>query len=185
MPLADACPGWSWVRSVVGAVLVAAVVGMPAASPGVAEPLGGEPGGPVVEAGGWRVPVDGPVVRRFSPPLDRYGAGHRGVDLAGVPGAVVLAAGAGVVRFAGPVGGRSVVSVDHPGGARTTYEPLRASVRAGARVAAGTPLGVLVAGHPGCSAPACLHWGLIVADSYRDPMALLAPARVRLYPVTT
>ena len=45
------------------------------------------------------------VVRRFSPPPHPWLPGHRGVDLAGRPGAVVRAAGAGTVVFAGTVAG--------------------------------------------------------------------------------
>src|SRR5690606_7535553 len=43
----------------------------------------------------FRLPVDGPVVRRFAPPPEPWLPGHRGVDLAAAPGAVVHAAGAG------------------------------------------------------------------------------------------
>lgn len=125
------------------------------------------------------------MVRRFDPPENPYGPGHRGVDLAGAPGTVIRAAGAGVVRFAGPVGGHGVVSVAHDDGRRTTYEPVRPAVRTGDRVEPGTVLGRLDAGHLGCPVDACLHWGLIVADRYADPLTLLAPGRVRLYPVTT
>ena len=124
-------------------------------------------------------------MRRFDPPADRYGPGHRGVDLAGTPGGSVRSAGAGVVRFAGPVGGRGVVSVVHPDGRRTTYEPVHATVRAGDRVQTGSVLGTVDAGHRGCPTAACLHWGLIVAGEYVDPLLLLGPGRVRLYPVTT
>ena len=37
---------------------------------------------------GW--PVPGPVVRTWDPPATRYAAGHRGVDLAVVPGERVI-----------------------------------------------------------------------------------------------
>ena len=84
-----------------------------------------------VPAGLWARPVEGAVTRPFDPPPDRYGAGHRGADLAGAPGSPVLAAGDGVVVFAGMVAGRPVVSVDHAGGLRTTYEPVDAVVGAG------------------------------------------------------
>ncbi|GAA3390062.1 murein hydrolase activator EnvC family protein [Cryptosporangium minutisporangium] len=149
-----------------------------------AEPAGADPTAVGAQSAEWRWPLDGVprVVRRFDPPADPYGPGHRGVDLAGAPAATVRAAGAGVVRFAGPVGGRGVVSVTHPSGARTTYEPVRAVVRTGDRVSAGTALGRLDPGHLGCAEAACLHWGLIVEGSYRDPLALVGPGRVRLYP---
>jgi hypothetical protein len=71
------------------------------------------------------------MVRRFDPPPRPWLPGHRGVDLAADPGAPVYAAGPGVVRFAGEVAGRGVVSVDHAGGLRTTYEPVTPAVTEG------------------------------------------------------
>ena len=132
----------------------------------------------------WAAPLpDAAVTRPFEVLPHRYAAGHRGVDLVGAPGAPVLAAGGGVVVFAGMVAGRPVVSVDHPGGLRTTYEPVSPSVGAGQAVARGSPLGTLVAGHPGCPAEACLHWGLRRGEDYLDPLWLLAPPRIRLLPL--
>jgi hypothetical protein len=122
------------------------------------------------------------VTRRFEPPPGPYAAGHRGVDLAGAAGAPVLSAADGVVAFAGMVAGRPVVSVDHRGGLRTTYEPVRGVVAAGRAVARGAPLGVLLPGHAGCPVQACLHWGLRRGDVYLDPLSRLAPPRVRLLP---
>jgi murein DD-endopeptidase MepM/ murein hydrolase activator NlpD len=106
------------------------------------------------------------------------------VDLAGEPGEPVLAAGAGVVAFAGVVAGRGVVSVDHAGGLRTTYEPVSASVRIGDVVGLGAPLGTLDSGHPGCPTAACLHWGLRRGDVYLNPLLLVQPLRVRLKPLS-
>jgi murein DD-endopeptidase MepM/ murein hydrolase activator NlpD len=136
-------------------------------------------------AGLWTAPLPGAlrVTRRFDPPASDYGAGHRGVDLAGRPGQPVLAAGAGVVLFAGMVAGRPVISVVHANGLRTTYEPVDPSVAAGQPVARGSPIGTLTAGHAGCPATACLHWGLRRGDAYLDPLQLLAVPRVRLLPV--
>ena len=142
------------------------------------------PDAPAAPAGAYGWPLAGTpaVTRAFDPPATVYGPGHRGVDLAGAAGAVVLAAGAGVVAFAGSVAGRPVVSVDHPDGVRTTYEPVLPGVAAGQVVARGTPLGVLQPGHPGCSSDTCLHWGARVGDAYLDPLLLLTPPRVRLLP---
>jgi murein DD-endopeptidase MepM/ murein hydrolase activator NlpD len=123
------------------------------------------------------------VVRPFEPPETPYGSGHRGVDLGAVPGAGVEAAGAGVVGWAGVLAGRGVVSVRHPGGLRTTYEPLTPAVHAGQVVAAGEPLGRLAAGHLGCPRPACLHWGLLRGAVYVDPLTLFRRGRVRLLPL--
>ncbi|GAA3284768.1 hypothetical protein GCM10020218_043420 [Dactylosporangium vinaceum] len=134
----------------------------------------------------FEAPLDGPVTvtRGFEPPSDRYAAGHRGVDLAGAPGQIVRSAGAGTVIFAGNVGGRPIVSVAHADGVRTTYEPVDPSVKRGQAVAAQTPVGRLRPGHPDCPADACLHWGLRTSDNvYLDPLSLLRPPRVRLYPM--
>jgi murein DD-endopeptidase MepM/ murein hydrolase activator NlpD len=132
----------------------------------------------------WGLPLAGDllVTRPFAPPPAPYAAGHRGVDLAGAPGQPVLAAGAGVVAFAGLVAGRPVVSIEHPDGLRTTYEPVQSGVAAGQLVARGSPLGLLAAGHAGCPVEACLHWGLRRGTIYLDPLSLLRPPRVRLLP---
>lgn len=122
------------------------------------------------------------VVRGFDPPATRYGAGHLGVDLRAGAGARVLAAGAGIVRFAGPVAGRGVVVIVHPDGVSTEYEPVRALVRPGAVVTRGEPVGVLDGAHPGCPGR-CLHWGAQRAGVYLDPLSLLRPLGViRLLP---
>jgi murein DD-endopeptidase MepM/ murein hydrolase activator NlpD len=138
-------------------------------------------------SGPWVAPIaGGPVVTRpFAPPPTPYAAGHRGADLGGAPGSPVLAAGDGVVVFAGLVAGRPVISIDHAGGLRTTYEPVAVSVGAGQHVVRGSPIGTLSAGHPECPRAACLHWGLRRGESYLDPMALLRVPRVRLLPLTS
>src|SRR3954453_1199592 len=70
-----------------------------APAPALAEPSPGEP----VAAFGWPLAGSPPVTRPFEAPLGPFGPGHRGVDLAAAPGAPVLAAGPGVVAFAGMV----------------------------------------------------------------------------------
>jgi len=130
----------------------------------------------------WPLAPAPTVSRAFQPPSKPYGPGHRGVDLVGAPGQPVLAAGAGTVVYAGPLADRGVVSVDHADGLRTSYEPVVATVRAGQLVHRGEPVGALAAGHLGCSAPACLHWGLRRDGQYLDPLMLVRPARVRLLP---
>jgi murein DD-endopeptidase MepM/ murein hydrolase activator NlpD len=114
------------------------------------------------------------VARQFDPPSTEYGPGHLGVDLRAAAAATVRAAAGGVVAFAGQVAGRGVVVVDHPDGIRTEYEPVRPLVRAGARVRAGEPIGILHGRHAGCPGR-CLHWGARRGDTYLDPLALLRP----------
>lgn len=129
------------------------------------------------------VPLPLRVVRSFDPPATPYGPGHLGVDLAVPAGQPILAAGPGVVGFAGPVAGRGVVVVDHPDGIRTEYEPVTVLVRRGAAVVAGTPVGTLAGHHAGCAVRRCLHWGARRGEQYLDPLGLLAPlGPVRLLP---
>ncbi len=127
-------------------------------------------------------PVPGPVLTGFAPPDVTWGAGHRGVDLAGRPGETVVAAADGVVTFAASLAGRGVVVVEH-GRLRTTYEPVVATVEVGSAVRAARPIGRLQAGHPSCPATTCLHWALREGDAYLDPMLLLS-AGVRLLPAS-
>ncbi|WP_375422918.1 peptidoglycan DD-metalloendopeptidase family protein [uncultured Friedmanniella sp.] len=132
--------------------------------------------------GRWPLSASPQVLRGFEPPLTRYGAGHRGVDLAAARGTPVLAAADGTVTFAGPVAGRGVVVVDH-GAVRTTYEPVAAQVSVGQRVRAGAPLGVLSGGSH--CARSCLHWGLRAGEEYLNPLLLLdAGGDVRLVAAT-
>ncbi|MFI6096605.1 M23 family metallopeptidase [Lentzea sp. NPDC051213] len=128
----------------------------------------------------WPLPPPHPVVRTFHAPATPFGPGHRGVDLAGAEGTPVLAAGDGVVVYAGAVAARTLVSVEHRGGLRTTYEPVAPAVAAGRPVRRGEVLGHLQPGH--CASP-CLHWGVRRGAEYLDPLRLVSPGRVRLLPL--
>lgn len=123
----------------------------------------------------------------FGAPSPNWNRGHRGVDLKGVPAQPVYAAGAGTVVFAGELAGRTLVSIAHPGGLRTTYERVRPAVRVGQLVDAGAVIGELEAGHDGCAAAACLHWGAMWCAAsradYVHPLRLLASTPIRLKPL--
>jgi murein DD-endopeptidase MepM/ murein hydrolase activator NlpD len=138
---------------------------------------------PPDHADAWEWPVEGPlgplgppptVLRGFDPPAQTWLAGHRGVDLAADAGAEVRSAGAGVVVFSGWLAGRGVVSIDHDGGLRTTYEPVDPVVVAGEPVGRGEPIGELEPLTAHC-ATTCLHWGLKRGDTYLDPLSLVRP----------
>ena len=137
------------------------------------------------ETGLWTWPLSGPraVSRPFAPPASRYGSGHRGADLVSTPGAVVRAAGAGRISYAGLLAGRGVVVVVH-GALRTTYEPVATTVGVGTEVVGGQPLGLLQPGHAGCPVTACLHWGLRRGEDYLDPVRLVQVGPVRLLPLS-
>ncbi|MEI5101315.1 M23 family metallopeptidase [Streptomyces sp. PmtG] len=146
----------------------------------LAAPLAARAADPVPAVGGsWPLGPRPVVVRGWEPPASAYGPGHRGVDLAAPPGAPVRAAAPGRVSFAGRVAGRGVLAVELDGTGdpplRTTYEPVRATVRKGARVAAGEVLGTVEAAARYHCPTACLHWGLRRADAYLNPLGLLPP----------
>ncbi|GAA3078446.1 hypothetical protein GCM10017562_53780 [Streptomyces roseofulvus] len=133
----------------------------------------------------WPVGPPAPeILRGWRPPPGPYAAGHRGVDLAAPPGAPVRAPAAGTVTFAGPVGGRGVVTLTLAGTGspplRTTFSPVTPLVGRGARVTAGTPIAEVAAG--GHCAVSCLHWGLLRGRVYLDPLLLTARPRSRLLP---
>ena len=125
------------------------------------------------------------VLERFSPPAQRWLAGHRGVDLALAAGSPVMASYEGVVAFSGVVATKPVVSIDHsyPPGLRTTYEPVVGIVKAGQSVRTGQVIGVLQAGHRSDGRDA-LHWGARFGrDRYIDPLSLLRRPRIVLKPL--
>lgn len=127
------------------------------------------------------------VLRDFDAPAPNWNRGHRGVDLAGTSGQTVYAAAAGTIVFAGELAGRPVVSIAHPGGLHTSYEPVRAVVRPRQLVDSGAVIGELVAGHAGCGAAACLHWGAMWGPAsradYVDPLGLVVTTPIRLKPL--
>ena len=68
------------------------------------------------------------------------------------------------------------MTVIHPNGWRTSYQPVVDSPVVGTAVRAGDSIGTLeptsVNSH--CAPQVCLHWGLIIGpDTYRDPLTLL------------
>lgn len=138
---------------------------------------------PIADAApGYRWPLEPrpEVVTPFAPGAYDWLPGHRGVDLAGPPDAPIRAVGSGTVIFAGTVGGKPVVSIDHGNGLRTTYEPVIAAVGKGRLVASGEVIGFLQPDHPGCPAAACLHLGLRRGEVYLDPLGLFGGHRIVL-----
>ncbi|MGY5127916.1 murein hydrolase activator EnvC family protein [Streptomyces nigrescens] len=132
------------------------------------------------------------VVRGWEPPPAPWAAGHRGVDLAASAGAVVRAAAPGRVAYAGTVAGRGVLTLEVSRSGRpplrTSYEPVRSTVRKGQRVTAGQPVAVLQHGGPFHCREPCLHWGLRRGKTYLDPLSLLPPSMLgggpsRLLPI--
>lgn len=128
----------------------------------------------------WALPLSPLVIERpFTAPSGQYSPGHRGVDLAAAPGAPVRAPAPGVVRFAGRVAGKLVVSIEHHDrilgrtGWRTTYEGIRATVRIGDIVERGEIIGTVAGLRSGRGHTPGLHWGLRLGRTYADPLLML------------
>jgi murein DD-endopeptidase MepM/ murein hydrolase activator NlpD len=129
----------------------------------------------------WPLRPTPQILRTFDPPAHPWEAGHRGVDLAARPGQPVYATGPGRVTYAHDLAGRGVITITH-GTLRTTYLPVTPAVRPGQTVRAGTAIGRLESTLGHCGQSPCLHWGLLKADTYLDPLSLLGLAPVRLLP---
>ncbi|MCG7277686.1 M23 family metallopeptidase [Corynebacterium imitans] len=118
-------------------------------------------------------------------PLRNWQPGHRGLDLAAEPGDTIYAAGDGTVHFAGTVAGTPVLSIHHPEGFRTTYQPVRTTLKEGDEVTEGDAIGTLAFTPPNApNAHVGLHWGALRGkDGYFDPLTLLDPPQIRLKPL--
>lgn len=108
---------------------------------------------------------------------------HHGVDIAGEPGARVLAPLAGQVTFVGRVpasggGTAQAVSIATQKGSLTLLPLSSASVAKGAQLAEGDAVGTLAASGDGSSASTHVHVGLKRGDLYVDPLSVLAPPAV-------
>jgi murein DD-endopeptidase MepM/ murein hydrolase activator NlpD len=131
----------------------------------------------------WPLSPRPAVLRRFERPQNHWAAGHRGVDLSAAVGQPVLSAGEGVVAFSGVISRRGVITVRHPGGLRTTYDPVDERLATGAVVHRGNRIGVLSPAPGHCAPRTCLHWGAISERAYRDPLSLLGFGRPILLPL--
>lgn len=158
---------------------------LPVIAPRVADTATNKVVGRAAVVAAWRWPLQPqpPLERGFDPPDQPWLAGHRGVDLAASAGQPVLAPEAGLVSFSGILAGRGVVVITHPGGLRSSFEPVSAALPAGATVQAGQIIASVAsrAGH--CAPQTCLHWGVRRGETYLDPLALVSRAPLVLLPL--
>src|SRR5436190_3599476 len=138
-------------------------------------------------AAAWSWPADGAVLKPFDfDPNHPYAAGqHRGIDVAGGPGADVVAPSGGSVSFAGsvPTSGK-VVTIQTPGGYSVTLVHLGSiSVSTGAAVDEGSIVGTIGPSGDAEWPEPYVHLGIRVTSEpqgYVDPLDFLPP---RLVPI--
>jgi murein DD-endopeptidase MepM/ murein hydrolase activator NlpD len=120
-------------------------------------------------ASGLIWPVSGPVVSGFG---WRWGRMHEGVDIAAGYGAPIVAAAAGVVIYAGWMGGYgNLIIVDHGGGLATAYAHQSSFAVGSGPVSQGQTLGYVgCTGH--CFGPH-LHFEVRVNGAAVDPLGYL------------
>jgi murein DD-endopeptidase MepM/ murein hydrolase activator NlpD len=169
-----------FVAPVLGALLLAASV-LTAPAPASAS-VSVSASASVANSWVWPLPAPHVVVRAWQAPVDDYSAGHRGIDIAAIAGSIVVAPESGTVRFAGRVVDRFVLSITHPGGLVSSYEPIETTLEEGDLVARGQQIGTVSAGSH--CAESCLHFGVRHNDRYIPPLLLLeARPRAILLPV--
>ena len=169
----------------------AAAPAAPAGPPGPPGPAGVHPGAvperapPATPRWRWPLQPVPAVARDFRAPASQWGPGHRGLDLWAANGQEVRAVEGGVVTHAGVIAGRGTVSVRHPDGLVSTYEPVQPTVAMGDTVSVGEAVGVIRSPRTGshCGALGCLHLGARRGGEYVDPLPLLAGGELVLLPL--
>jgi murein DD-endopeptidase MepM/ murein hydrolase activator NlpD len=104
---------------------------------------------------------------------------HAGTDFRGQPGTPVMAAGDGVVKFCGRMGGYgNVIDIDHGGGVITRYAHLRRiETHKSAAVAAGQEIGQV--GSTGRTTGPHLHFEVRLDGAPVSPIAAMAVASMQ------
>lgn len=159
------------VAATMGTITAPASATVPASATAAAQAAAGAPPSSAVASGQprWAWPVSPVVVvKAYSAPPTPYASGHRGIDLAVSPSAVVTAPAGSTVRFSGLVVDRPVLTLDHGGGILSSYEPLASDLVVGASVSTGQPLGRVADG--GHCASRCLHIGVRIDGAYVSPL---------------
>ena len=115
-------------------------------------------------------PVEAPIIDPFRAPEHRFGPGNRGLEYNTAPGQPVHASAAGVVSFAGQVGGNVFVSVDHGDGLVTTVGFVDETlVQTGANIGKGELIAI---------AGVAIHFSARRHGEYFDPELLFTDFRV-------
>ena len=114
---------------------------------------------------GWVWPTSGPVTSEFGP---RWGRMHEGIDIGAPTGAAIYAAAAGVVSYAGWMGGYGQLTLIDHGSVVTAYaHQSQIGVSVGQRVDAGEVIGAI--GATGNVTGPHLHFETRVGGTAQNP----------------
>lgn len=135
----------------------------------------------------WQSPVGTPytVERQFHKPPKKWSAGHRGVDFTATPTTQIVAPEGGRISFSGKVVDRTVITVTHPDGKKSSFEPVSEALPAGTNVSKGERIATVDPSIHHCPGVThCVHWGVREAEEYINPLLLIdTPAPSVLLPI--
>lgn len=125
----------------------------------------------------WPLSPRPAVVRAFAKPVQKWKAGHRGIDLDCAKAQEIRAPAPGTVSHSGRVVDRGVITITTEDGFRTSFEPVVDQLPRGTHVTAGTVIARRdpELKHEGCAS--CLHWGVREGEEYINPLSLVGALR--------
>ena len=127
----------------------------------------------------WAPPLEPPInlVNLYRQPNSDYSAGHRGIDYQVEPGQSVLAPADGQVWFSGKVVNRNLISLKHPDGTLSEFEPVCTDLLKGEPVFLGQEIGRVCNTDPNyrqhCQNTTCLHFSIRLAGEYLSPQVFI------------
>ena len=134
---------------------------------------------PVLPVQVWNPPLNAPIrlVNQYRQPNSDYSAGHRGVDYLVDQNQAVLAPADGEVWFVRKVFQRNLITLRHPGGLLSEFEPVCSDLVKGQAVLQGQEIGHLCEPDssytPHCASATCLHFSVRKDGAYLSPLVFI------------
>lgn len=127
----------------------------------------------------WIPPLEPPInlINLYRQPNSDYSAGHRGIDYQVTIGQPVLAPADGQVWFSGKVVNRNLISLMHPDGNLTEFEPVCTDLQKGEPVFLGQEIGQVCEADASyrqhCRNATCLHFSIRQLGEYMSPQVFI------------
>jgi hypothetical protein len=141
---------------------------------------------PLVRAAPWMPAIKGAQIERaFIQPNSDWSSGHRGIDVVAKAGAELASPTEALIKFAGSVFGRPVMTLLTPDNLVLEFEPacLKPTSSVGDSLEEGAVFATFCpAGQPTHCANPCLHWGVRANEGYLSAQRFLfelRPSRVK------